>query len=386
MKSYYLIALLAIFFTIGSCSDDDRPIMDPQGGDPNMGNPDTGDETPDTGGETQKDSIVFFTINTNENLINDRIKSYYIIINDTEGKLVDFKKLENNVLSNDRGFQEFNSSDTSSSVEYTGIKMKENSKFMFTVHFKSKPSKYIILENLKDTEVNVVNGDQMMPFDNQIAINVPKDGRTYTKSLTAQYNNSETFSSVLFSDIVSGESDNFNLLDAFSNYGIVINYSEATNNFKYDYLQITSSPKDITIENVDFNITIINTSIDKFELQTQENHDRRLTEWEEVIKIDRNTFTKKWSFVSDVRPYTARPELPEELLTEFPDFKVENLEYKEIEFRVGGNSYVSAFENPNSSTEEESVVERFVFENPDPSPKSFEDEKTDVLLKKMSFQ
>jgi len=421
----YLLAILAVL-AIVSCSKDDGSEMDPQTQSPDTQNPDT------PGGDVMNDSITYFTLNVNEFWIDDLIRSTYIVINDMDGKLIDYKKVENDnqyefkvkeedakdlytvtqfvdfaggggtfrvnsastyynikqgavwsfngfppplpgpdtdlsfdlaveniegwsdyVLSTDNGFIRTTFDETPSSLDFSGLSIEENSKYMLTVHFDSQPSKYIILENLIDGDKVTINGDELLAFDSSVAINLPDNGKVYTKSLTAN------------TKITPAVSDNLNVLDAFSNYIIFIDSSDEAKNFTYRYENRTSSPKDINLSSTDFDFNIVNNSIDGFKFETTKNHDTKLSRWQEQVTMDTRTFLKYWTFNSDDKAYGTIPELPEALLTEFTDFKVENLEYNFTSLTVGGNSHTFGFENPGVSVnDQELVTEIFTFNNP----------------------
>jgi len=83
MKTYFLLVILAIIFSISSCSKNDDSLTSLQAVDP------------DTGGEIDNDSIVYFSINVNPYWLNDQLRSTYIVINDPDGTLIDHQKVEN---------------------------------------------------------------------------------------------------------------------------------------------------------------------------------------------------------------------------------------------------------------------------------------------------
>lgn len=80
MKNIYISVLLVVL-SIMSCSKDDGVTPDP------------GSQNPEI---EENGSITYFTLNVNEYWLNDNNKLGFIVINNDEGKLIDFKKIENN--------------------------------------------------------------------------------------------------------------------------------------------------------------------------------------------------------------------------------------------------------------------------------------------------
>ncbi|WP_378185860.1 hypothetical protein ACE939_12185 [Aquimarina sp. W85] len=450
MKNFYTLLLLILLAGI-SCSKDDS------------GNSESNPENPKTGVEIKNDSIIFFTLNVDKYWQeNGFYKSGYIIINDEDGKLIDYRKIKNDsqyvfkakktevldrftvtrfvnggsnsinvniadsyhniekdavwnlggvatnsdsgnqanvvlfdlrvdnisgwtdyTLSDNKGHLTYARSEDLSSLDFSGILMVENDISMLTIHFESQPSKYIFLERIRDGDLLTISGNDLIPFDSSIQVNLPENGYIYTKNLRADHRNGSTFITNSNVEIKPKISDKLELLDAFSNYTISIQTSDSEKNLSYSYNYSTLAPKNINVPTLNSEFMLINSNFRAFKFETNQEYDTKISVWRNDLNSSLNSINIL-TFNSNEQDFSGMPEYPTELFTSYPEFELETLEYERTSLTKGWTPYTDFFKNKIIEDDNlDTTSEVFRFSNPalKNNKSSINDLKIDSFLK-----
>ncbi|WP_062053885.1 hypothetical protein [Aquimarina longa] len=289
-------------------------------------------------------------------------------------------------LSSPRGGLNYSASGTANSIDYDSIELHGNpNKILITVHFKEKKSKYIFIDNIQDQQKVSVDGSELKEFDSYIPINIPDDGNTYSKDLTARLTSEESFSTVWFSDIESEAASNFGILKGFYDFYIHIFASNNAENYSYRYIKRSPTLDAITVSPYSTDFKVINSSMNAFEYTYTMNqkHSTKQSTWTLSINDNKkNKFrTDNWAFRSNELPYQTIPKLPQEFLDLYPFFKVENLEYNSTGFSKGV-TYENFFTDDNSFENNNTYIkESLIFTNPD-----YDNNKSKSFKKNKEFE
>ncbi|WP_438426413.1 hypothetical protein [Aquimarina macrocephali] len=289
-------------------------------------------------------------------------------------------------ISSTQGGISSSSSETANSIDYDPISFNENqNKFLITVHFESEKSKYFFIDKVQDQQEIIVDGSELKEFDSYIPINLPNDGNTYSKDLSANLAPEERFSTTWFSKIETEAASNFGVLESFYNFSINIHTSNTVENYSYSYTRKSPKLETVTILPYNTDFKLINSSINAFEFTGNQKYSSKLSRWSHRISdfVEKKFRYDSWSFQSNEHVYQTTPKLPQEFFDLYSHFKVEDLEYEETIFS-NGFTYENFFVDVNSSENGDTkFTESLTFKNPDYNKSFKKNEDFEKMIKEL---
>lgn len=131
-------------------------------------------------------------------------------------------------------------------------------------------------------------------------------------------------------------------LDRFKKYKTELHY--ITNNYFYFYKKYGSKPESIGVDE-NSTLTVLNESISNFSFQTNLNFNRRASSWrisEGQFGVDEIRTT--WTVESSNSDSILIGDIPDEILNEYPDIKIDNLNYSGTRVYLNFDSYTQFIE------------------------------------------
>lgn len=232
----------------------------------------------------------------------------------------------------------------------TGIPIYQNENYSLSIYDNSGGHKYLPIPNPVDASSSVIDYSEFLEFDDYLEIDLP----AFDFALLFTYGYAEENPNYALSGQVFGNYLEFNssgpiragYLDNYKNYRTDFSITQGdfsygfSTNQRLDEINIPSRPS----------FTLENSSVYDLDFSTDLNFIAKNTRHRFVLFDDNqvNT-TTRWLVYSASSNNHNIGQLPDEIIMEFPDFNLENLELEAVNLTTKGFSLEETFENANNN-------------------------------------